>query len=341
MPTKVKPPQPLIDRLRRGRRFLLTSHANPDGDAIGSEVALQRILRALGKSVRIWNRDPTPNLYRGLPGVEAIHCGLVPPEGFPKKYDVVILLECPSVDRTGLEALLTDTEVINIDHHLGNQQYGKINWVDTSSPACGEMIYRLAKDLQITLDPPTATCLYLTLVTDTGGFRFSNTSPSAFAAAAELVSQGARPEQVAQWLYESQPESAVRLLGELLRTLELHHQGQVATVVLQSEMYQRAGATPQDSEGLIDTPRSIEGVLIVALLRQLAHDRWKASLRSRGEIDIESVARRHGGGGHRNAAGCAFAGGLDEVKHLLVAELAAQLPPLTAGADSPALAPTE
>ncbi len=200
-----KAPEDLLRKIRQGNRFLLTSHVNPDGDAIGSELGLARLLRGLGKGAVVWNRDPIPTVYKPLPGSDRIHVGEEPPAGFPEKFDAIIVLECPSPDRTGLEKHLAERPVINIDHHLGNQCYGTVNWVDSAAPAVGEMVYRLAQGLKATLDPELASCLYLTLVTDTGGFRFSNATPAAFEAAAALVRDGAHPEQVSQWLYESQP----------------------------------------------------------------------------------------------------------------------------------------
>ena len=298
-----KVPERLLTRLRSGQRFLLTSHANPDGDAIGSTVAAARLLRQMGKSGVVWLRDPVPRLYRALPGSERIHVGAEPPADFPDDFDAVIIMECPSTDRTGLEDALKGLPLINIDHHLGNEQYGSVNWVDTAAPAVGEMVFRIARAMNLAIHRDVANALYLTLVTDTGGFRFSNTTAAAFDAAAELVREGASPETISKWIYESQPESVLRLAGEMLRTLEVHAEGRVATAWLTQEMIDRAGAGPGDSEGLIDYPRSIAGVETVAMFRQLENGNFKVSLRSRGEVDVERIARRFGGGGHKNAAG--------------------------------------
>jgi len=304
-----KAPDDLLQMLRAGARFLLTSHANPDGDAIGSEVGLARILRSLGKGAVIWNRDPTPRLYSSLPGTDSIHHGEEPPAGFPEGFDALVTLECPTLERCGLaEQLDGQLPTLNIDHHLGNELYGQVNWVDTAAPSLGEMIHRLARGLNVTLDQATATSLYLTLVTDTGNFRFANATARAFEAAAELVVDGAQPQEVARWLFESQPESGVRLLAECLQTLEIEADGRVATVLLELAMVERAGAQPGDSEGLIDVPRSIAGVEAVAVVRETGPGTCKVSLRSRGNVDVERIARAHGGGGHRNAAGFAIDG---------------------------------
>ena len=335
-----KAPEDLLRKIRQGNRFLLTSHVNPDGDAIGSELGLARLLRRLGKGAVVWNLDPIPAIYRPLPGSDRVHSGAEPPAGFPEKFDSIVVLECPSPDRTGLEEHLAPgaLPVINIDHHLGNQHYGAVNWVDSAAPAVGEMVFRLAQALKVALEPEIASCLYLTLVTDTGGFRYSNATPAAFEAAAALVREGAHPEQVAQWLYESQPVAVVRLLGEMLQTLALHHGGRIATVRLDPEMFARAGAAAGDSEGLIDHPRSIAGVDAVALIRRREDGSHKVSLRSRGEVDVEKIARHHGGGGHRNAAGYALEAGeaasTAEVERQVVAEVAAALPAAEASADA-------
>ncbi len=299
----VKAPEALLARIRTSSRFLLTSHVNPDGDAIGSAVGLAAILRRLGKSATVWSRDAVPEVYRPLPGSEDVHCGETPPPGFPDRFDAAVVLECPSLSRTGLEEALTALPLANVDHHLGNELYGEVDWIDSCAAAVGEMVLRLARQLGAELDADIADALYLALVTDTGSFRYSNATPEAFETAADLVRCGASPERVSGWLFESQPAAAMLLLGEMLRTLELHRGGRVATVWLKREMSERAGARPGDTEGLIDYPRSIAGVESVALFRQLGDGGFKVSLRSRGAINVEKVARRFGGGGHRNAAG--------------------------------------
>ncbi len=321
----MKAPEDLLKKIRQGNRFLLTSHINPDGDAIGSELGLARLLRRMGKGAVVWNRDTTPTVYHQLPGSERIHTGEEPPAGFPDMFDAIIVLECPSPDRTGIEQHLPARPVINIDHHLGNQLYGAVNWVDSAAPAVGEMVYRMAQTLKLALDPETASCLYLTLVTDTGGFRFSNSTPAAFEAAAALVREGASPEQVSKWLYESQPLAVVRLVGEMLQTLKIHENGRIATSRLTPDMFERVGAAPGDSEGLIDYTRSIAGVDAVALIRQRDDGTHKVSLRSRGEVDVEKVARSHGGGGHRNAAGFVLEGDGEAARETVVEALAGAL----------------
>lgn len=316
-----KAPEALLAKIRQGNRFLLTSHVSPDGDSIGSALGLARLLRSMGKGALVWCRDAVPGVYQCLPGSERVHTGEEPPAGYPERFNAIVALECPSLDRTGIEEHLGELPILNVDHHLGNQHYGQVNWVDTAAPSVGEMVYRLGRSLNVTLDEETANLLYLTIVTDTGGFRFSNATDHAFEACAQLVREGARPDLVSQWLYESRPESTLRLLGEMLNSVELHDGGRIATALVTVEMMKRAGAGPSDTEGLVDYPRAIAGVHAVALLRERPDGKVKVSLRSRGEADVEKVARGQGGGGHKNAAGFEAEGDVATVRKEVVQAL--------------------
>jgi phosphoesterase RecJ-like protein len=320
----VAPPRELVERVASAGRFLLCSHLAPDGDAIGTELGLARVLRALGKQVTIWNRDPHPTVFAALPEIAEIHVGASPPPGFPATFDSTVVLECPSLDRTGLEAELRHgPPMLNIDHHPGNELYGAIDWLDEGAPAVGEMIWRLAAILGAPVDAVAAGHLYLALASDTGGFRFSNATPRAYEAAAAMVRAGAEPERAAFVLWEQRPAAAMRLLAGMLDSLELHDGGAVATAVLSEETFRRALASPQDAEGLIDLPRSIAGVQAVALLREMPGGEFKISLRSRGTLDVSAVASRYQGGGHRNAAGCRARGSAADLREQFAAELAA------------------
>lgn len=316
------PPEAMVSRLARPGRVLVTSHTNPDGDAVGSELALADVLTGAGSEVSIWNRDPTPGIYGDLdPDDRIVVLGDGEPPEPVEGFDYAILLECPTPERCGLEGLLGALPLMNVDHHLGNSDYGEWTWVDARFAAVGLMVFRLADALGIALEDATPNRLLAALVSDTGGFRFSNADRHAFLEAARLVERGASPEDVAHMLYEQRPLAHVLLLREMLGGLELHHDGTVATAVLLPQMYEAAGATHEDAEGLIDVPRSIAGVRTVALIRELAPGRYKASLRSRGAVDVQEVASRLQGGGHRNAAGCEISGELDAVRRRLVEEL--------------------
>jgi phosphoesterase RecJ-like protein len=324
--TPIDPPQALIEHLRAADRFLLAGHMNPDGDSIGSALGLSSLLSQLGKCCTIWNRDETPAVYRALPGADRLRVGLEPPVSpIPEHFDAIVMLECPSLDRSGLQDSLTGLPILNMDHHLGNENYGDVNWVDAASPALGEMILRLGRAMGLPLASRAATALLVALSSDTGGFRFANATPRAFEAGAQLVAAGADPTEVSKWLHESQPEPSIRLLGEMLTSLEVTKDGKIASVLLTAQMFSDAGATPAHSEGLINHPRSIAGVNAVALVRELGPGSCKVSLRSRGSIDVERIARRHSGGGHKNAAGFTAKGDSDAVRQLAVAGLAEEV----------------
>ena len=324
--TPIEPPKQLLHHLREADRFLLVGHVNPDGDSIGSALGLASLLGAMGKSCQMWNRDETPAVYKALPGEDRIKTGPhLPFSDLHEKFDFLVTLECPSLDRTGLEQHLSTLPTLNMDHHPGNVEYGLVDWVDPGAPALGEMIFTLSDRLAIELGADAATVLLVALSSDTGGFRFANATPRAFDAGGRMVQAGADPTEVSKWLHESQPEPTVRLLGEMLQSLLITPSRRVASVLLTSEMFRNAEASPAHSEGLINHPRSIAGVEAVALARELGSGKCKVSLRSRGPLNVEQIARRHSGGGHRNAAGYVATGSPEEVREAAVAEIVAEM----------------
>jgi len=306
-----------VDRLRAARRSLLTCHMRPDGDAIGSELALAELAESLGTAVAIVNRDPAPAPFAHLPGIERVVVAETLPQGFPEEFDLVVALECPSLDRAGLDGL-DCLPILNIDHHRANDLYGEVNLVDPEAPAVGEMVWKMYREAGVKPSRDTATNAYVALATDTGDFRYSNATERAFAAAAEMVAAGARPEQVSQWVHQSRSEASVRLTGEALATLELECRHRLATLVVDPEAFRRAGATPADTEGLLDLPRSIAGVEAVALLKEWEPGTVRVSLRSTGDVDVRRVAASLGGGGHTNAAGCTLHGDLPAARRRIV-----------------------
>ena len=307
-----------LARLRRASRVLLTSHAAPDGDALGSELGLAEVARALGIAVTIVNRDPHPAPLGFLPGLETIRVEAELPAGFEREFDLAVLLECPGLDRPAL-AGLERLPLLNIDHHLENARYAEVNVVDEDAPAVGEMVLAIADAAGVTVTESMATNLYAALVTDTGDFRYSNATPRAFTAAARLVTAGARPAQIAEALWEHNPERVVRLTAEVLGTLELLAGGRLAVISCDRAMLEHAGARPEDTENLINIPRGIDGVRVAVFFKALKDGAVRVSLRSRGDVDVQGVAKAFGGGGHRNAAGCTIAGTVAEARPRLLA----------------------
>jgi len=312
--------------LKSARRVLITSHSAPDGDAIGSELGVLWLAERLGIAAHVVNRDPHPASLAFLPELDRIAVAAELPSGYELDYDLGVVLECPGLDRPGL-AGLDRLPLLNIDHHLANERYGAVDFVDEEAPAVGEMVLAMAEAAGVPLPPATAMALYTALVTDTGDFCYSNATPRAFAAAARLVAAGAAPHVIAEGLHEHVPARVVRLTGAALGTLELLSEGRLAMVSCDSAMLEATGARPEDTENLINIPRSIDGVQVAVLLKDYSPTGVRVSLRSRGTLDVQSVARTFGGGGHRNAAGCTIAGGMAEARRVL---LAALLPALEA-----------
>jgi phosphoesterase RecJ-like protein len=310
--------------LAEGKRFLVTGHRNPDGDALGSALGLALAIEARGKEARVVMRDTWSFAYSKLPAISRVAVAEKLPADWPSGWDALFTMECPEADRAGWPNLLQGT-VVNVDHHPGNTRYGALNLVDLPAAAVGEIVADLLDFLGWPLTPDIATNLWVSLVSDTGSFRYSNTTPKALALGARLVAAGAEPGEVNEFLFEAAPLTSLKLEALVLGTLELHAAGTVATVELPRRFFQESGAKDSDTEGLVNRARGIEGVRAAALLREGENGEIRCSLRSKGSVDIRSVAVRHSGGGHRNASGCRMPGTLASAKALLVPEIAAAI----------------
>jgi phosphoesterase RecJ-like protein len=342
--TVLTPRNPALDadyeevakRLRAGKRFLLTGHRNPDGDALGSALGLALALDAAGKEARVVMRDAWSSAYTKMPGISRVAVADSLPSDWPAGWDALFTMECPEADRAGWPNLLAGT-VVNVDHHPGNTRYGAVNLVDLPAAAVGEMVADLLDLLGWPLTKDIATNLWVSLVSDTGSFRYSNTTPKALALGARLVAAGAEPGPVNEFLFEAAPLSALKLEALVLGTLELHAGGSVATVELPRRFFEESGAKESDTEGLVNRARGIEGVRAAALFREGDAGEIRCSLRSKGVVDIRSVAARHAGGGHRNASGCRVPGTLAFAKSTLVPEMAAAVEAAIVAADADAV----
>jgi bifunctional oligoribonuclease and PAP phosphatase NrnA len=310
----------LAGLLAFGQRFLLTGHRNPDGDSLGSALALAIALAAQGKEARVVMRDGWSSAYDGMPGLASVAVSETLPADWPSGWDALVVMECPSADRTGWPNMSAG-KVVNVDHHPGNDRYGAINLVDLPAAAVGEIVADLLDLLRWPLTPDVATNLWVSLVSDTGSFRYGNTTPKALALGARLVAAGARPAAVNEFLFEAQPLPTLKLEALVLGTLELHGGGRVATVELPKRFLAESGASAEETEGLVNRARGLRGVRAAALIREGEDGEVRCSLRSKGEVDVRAVAARHGGGGHRNAAGCRVPGSISSVKPRLVAAL--------------------
>ena len=311
----------IIQFIQKNNRFAITSHAHPDGDALGSSLALALALETLGKTAHIFHADPHPQSYTFLPKIETIQIT----DQIEDDYDGLFVLECNDLMRSGI-ANLDNFCVVNIDHHPNTNYFGHFNWVDPTAAAVGEMIYDLIKDLSVPLTPEIATNLYVAIMTDTGSFQFSNTHARTFQIAGKLASSGANPYTIAQSIYMNQPHSKIRLLGILLDTLKLHSQDKIATISLTQKMLNETGANANDLEGIANYALSVEGVLLAAFFREESSLRYRISLRSKDHYNIASVAQIFGGGGHPNAAGLTLEGNFEEISKKVIAELDKLLP---------------
>lgn len=314
----------ISDMIGRHRVFLITSHERIDGDAIGSELALSHILRGLGKEVTIYNQDRTPENYLFLSGSDRIVHELPPLEPF----EVAFILDCSELDRIGKESARVRSipNLVNIDHHVSNGGFCDVRLIDPQASSTGELIFRLVRNMGIALTAEMATCLYTAILTDTGGFRYGNTRRGALLAAADLVEGGADPQWISENIYEADPPARIRLLAAVLPTLTIDEGGRVASLAITQKALADAGALPDHTEGFVDLPRSIRGVEIAILYSELSERRFKLSLRSKGNVNVERVARAFGGGGHTNAAGCRVDGELPEIRRRVLEAIRASAP---------------
>jgi bifunctional oligoribonuclease and PAP phosphatase NrnA len=293
----------VLTEIDRRERFVVTSHARPDGDAVGSALAGCEILRQMGKQADIVLRDGVPRVYLQLPFAERVtHADVVDGD-----YDAAILLECDNIQRTRLEGL-EGRFLINIDHHRSGRNFGNVNWIDPKAVATAELVYKLAKAAGVKITPEIATCLYTAVLTDTGAFMFDGTSEHTFELARELVLAGADPVGCAQHIYFGHSTAKMRLLGAALSALQ--REGSLAWIWVTQEQMERAGAKEEDCEGLVNYALSIGEVEVAVFFRELPDGRFRISLRSKGKLDVAQIAEQFGGGGHACASGCSVGGPL-------------------------------
>ena len=308
------PAAAILEVLRRGERFLVCSHTRPDGDAVGSMLALGSLLEEMGKRADLVTADRIPAVYRRLPGADGIRSAL----RVHGPYDAAILLECDSLERTRLRGL-EEFFLINIDHHISGRPYAHLNWIDRGAASVGELVYRLAKAAGVSVTPAMAACLYTTVLTDTGGFTYGALNASTFALARELVLAGADPIALAQEIYFSAPASKILLLGAALSHLE--RDGRLAWLWITHQDMERTRAAEEDCEGIVNFALSIAGVEAAVFLRELPEGSIRLSLRSKGGINVAAIAEKLGGGGHENASGCTLDGPLERALGEILEEL--------------------
>jgi phosphoesterase RecJ-like protein len=306
--------------IRTRQRFVITSHVRPDGDAIGSSLAMAGALRQLGKDVRVLFRDPPPPPLLVFPGVGGIEIT----DRADDPGDAVLIMECGDVPRTGIDGLAGGF-VINIDHHPGNLLYGAMNWIDLSAAACGELVYELIRELGVPLTLESATHIYVAILTDTGSFHYSNITPRTFDICRHCMEVGVDPPAIARSIFDSNNLGRLKLFGAVLSRMELDDSGRIATVYVDRRLAAECGGTYEDTEGLINLPLTVKEIQAVVFFKESGHNDWRVSMRSKGDTDVNAIAKQFGGGGHKNASGCSATGSLDSLKQAFREKLAAAI----------------
>ena len=299
----------IIQHIKNGQHILIVSHAEPDGDGVGSLVALGLALDKLGKKITMLNPSPIPAVYRFLPGVERIVQQIKKAD----TYDLVIVLDCGDMFRVGEASADIDKipTLINIDHHVSNTGFGDIRLIDTSACATAEIIYRLISALQIPFDAAIATSIYTGILTDTGSFRFSNTNQAAFSISSAMIDAGVEPHRVAQYVFGTYSLGRIKLLNMALNSIEISKNGKLSMMTITRSMLNATGTNSEDVDGMINYARRIEDVKVAALIHEIKNgagkfanmNRYHVSLRSDSSVDVAKIASKFGGGGHASAAG--------------------------------------
>jgi phosphoesterase RecJ-like protein len=303
--------------LREHQRFAVLSHLRPDGDALGSQLALTLSLEILGKDVRVWNEDGLLEKYNFLPG----GAKLTRPPSEPEDFDVAIALDTATQNRLGRAAdSVRKAKIwINIDHHQSNPGYGDLVYIDPTSPATGQILFELLQDQKLPMDPAIAENLFIAISTDTGSFQYPNTTARTFEIGAELLRSGVEVGRVSQLLYENYPRRRMELLRELLGTMRFSGKDQIASFSLSQNVASKLGVKPEDTEGLIDHLRAIHGVIVAIFFEELSDGKVRVSIRSKSDkVDVSAICQQFGGGGHKLAAGARVRGTLDEVEQKIL-----------------------
>lgn len=306
------------DVIDEGKRFLITSHIDPDGDAIGATFAMHWALRGLGKESFVYLADHVPYRYAFLPGpADVMH--QCPHE----HYDVIFVVDCGNLFRVGKEheRLKSMGTIVNIDHHATNESFGSINLIDEGASSTAEMLYGLFEFMKVAVGYNVAVNIYTAVFTDTGSLRYDNTNSKAFTICEKMLSLGVRPSYVSQMVYENHPKERFVLLGLVFNTLRTFDNDRFAVVHVTEEMFRSTGSTAEYVDGFVEYVKEIRGVDAAVLLRQIEKGRYKVSMRSKGTVNVAEICSIFGGGGHRAAAGCRIDGTLEIVEEKLLKAL--------------------
>lgn len=304
----------VAEAIKKYDHYIVTSHVDTEGDAIGSELGLYYLTKQLGKNVVIANNDPAPESYRFLPGWDKV---LLADDKGLKNYQNIIVVDCPTIERSGrLGPLIQHSKVkINIDHHVSNENFGDFNWIDPDASSCGEMLFKLYKEMGLNINEEIAIMLYVAILTDTGSFRYECTSPETHRIAGELIKLGVHPPKVAERIYETKKMGDIELLSKALATIQVTENGKIAYIYVTKKMLDETKTVPERTDGFINYARSIGGSEISIFFREDIDDpqRVHVGFRSKGMANVNVLAGKFGGGGHPKASGCLLKGNLQDV----------------------------
>lgn len=311
----------IISKIKESNKIAIMSHIMPDGDNVGSSLALYNALKNYGKDVRLLLDDEIPKIYKFLKNSDKAER-----PGVNENFDVVIALDCGDEKRLGKSAIyLENNFVINIDHHIKNTEFGDLNMVDTNAAATAEIIYQIIKILGIEMDKEISECLYTAIVTDTGQFQYSNTTSVTHQIAGDLINNGVDVSDIFEKIYQNSSKEKIMLMKTALETLEFYHNDMISCISLTLKQMEEMNAKDEDTDGLINLARGIECVETAIFFKELEPGKIKVGLRSKKYADVAAVARKFGGGGHVRAAGCILESTLEEAREKVLAAVIEEL----------------
>ena len=304
----------IAEAIKKYDDYLITSHINTEGDAIGSELALFYLVKQLGKRAVVVNNDSVPDRYKFLPGWDKIIIG---DNGKLTSYKNLIIVDCPTIERCGeIAKVIRDSKIkINIDHHISNEDFGDFNWVNPDASSCGEMVFDLYREMGLNINEEIATMLYVAILTDTGSFVYDSTTYKTHRVASELIKLGVKPDKIAAMIYETKTLGDIKLLSKALSTIKIARDGRIAYMHVTKKMLEETNTTPDRTDGFVNFARAIEGSEVSIFFREDMENPQKihVGFRSRGRVNVNVLASKFGGGGHPKASGCILTGPLDKV----------------------------
>jgi phosphoesterase RecJ-like protein len=319
--SQTPPVNEITEAIKSAKRVLVASHIDPDGDSLGTQLAVAEYLKDLGKDVILMRDSEIPVKYTFLSNIEKIPNS----DSFDKElqFDTAIILECPNITRIGKASgfINDNVNIINIDHHQDNNIFGQLNWINNTASSVGEMVYEYFKSIDYKISPNVAECLYVAILTDTGRFRYRSTSPRTLVIAGELIEAGADPQVICDNVYYNMKPSSMILIGKVLNGIKFYHDNKICLLELSNKMLEEAGAHRSESDGMVDFTLFNRGVIAGALIKEIDTNKYKVSLRSKNGINVAAIAAEYGGGGHFNAAGCSINLSLEETREAIIKKL--------------------